>query len=79
MNRLEELCAIALELTEEDFEEMDEIIRQQLEYCQPLKMATTAWQHELGRHNQAVVAKIRELKDVILQGANIQRPGGGGA
>ncbi|WP_303997108.1 hypothetical protein [Desulfovibrio piger] len=76
MNKIADLCLLVHELTDEDFREADEIIHGQLEYCHPLKMATAGWQHQLGEHNRAVVAKLRELKEIIEQGANIKRPGG---
>lgn len=78
MKKIEKLCKAIHELTDEDFREADEIIRGQLEYCHPFKMATAKWQHDLGEHNAAVIAKLRELKEVIKQGANIKRPGGVG-
>lgn len=74
MKKIEKLCRDIYKLTEEDFREADEIVRGQLEYCHPLKMDTAKWQHDLGKHNAAVIAKLRELKEVIEQGAGIKRP-----
>lgn len=71
MNSIHALCKKALKVTDEELDELTEVARQQLEYCSPLKMATTARQHALGHHNMLVLAKVRELRDTIKDGEKI--------
>lgn len=68
------ICRKVVKITDEELAELEEVAKVQLEYLSPLKCATMGWQHALGNHNLAVVAKLRELRDLILQGAEIKRP-----
>ncbi len=74
MEKINSVCKMILALTDEDFAEMDEIIDEQKNYCNPLRMATSAWQNQLGDHNANVVEKLKELKAEIEKGANIVPP-----
>ena len=74
MNKINKICRLVLTITDEDFAEMQKVIDGQLSYQHPLKMATVGYQRDLGRHNAAVIAKLKELIDVINQGRNITEP-----
>ena len=74
MKKINKICQLALTITDEDFAEIQKIIDEQLAYQHPLKMATVNWQRELGEHNAAVVAKLKELIEVINHGKNIMSP-----
>lgn len=74
-NRILTVCAEILEITDEEVEEMREIIRAQKEYSHPFKCATVGWQHELGEHNEKVLNKLLELKALIESGETIARKG----
>lgn len=71
------VCRNVLKVTDEEIAEAEKIAHGQLDYLSPLKMATTARQHALGKHNMAVLTKLRELRDTIKAGASIRRVGGG--
>ena len=73
-NKIFGICKNVLKITDEEVSELREIAKQQQEYCHPLKMATTAWQNELGKYNDKVLDKILELKAVLEQGSSIQAP-----
>ena len=68
------ICRKTVKVTDEELAELEEMAKTQLEYISPLRMATMAWQHALGNHNLAVVAKVRELRDLIRQGEQIEKP-----
>jgi hypothetical protein len=68
------ICRKVVKITDEELAELEEVAKTQLGYLSPLKCATMGWQHALGNHNLAVVAKVRELRDLIVQGAQIKRP-----
>lgn len=70
-NKIYGICRNVLKITDEEVSELREIARQQQEYFQPLKMATTAWQNALGNHNNKVLDKLLELKEVLEQDASI--------
>ena len=70
-NKIHKICKEVLKITDEEIEELREIAKRQEEYFSPLKMATAAKQNALGKHNNAVLDKLIELKEVIEQGASI--------
>ena len=73
MNSIYALCKKALKVTDEELDELMEDARQQLEYCSPLKMATTSRQVALGHHNMMVLTKVRELRDILKAGESLVR------
>jgi hypothetical protein len=74
VNEINKVCKAVLKLKDEDFSEMETVIRNQLAYNHPLKMATARWQGELAGHNGRVLEALRNLKTVIEGGATIQKP-----
>ena len=75
-NPIYEVCTMVLDITEEDFEEMREIARGQLDFFSPLRNATMGWQRQLGEHNLKVLDALKHLQDVIKEGADIEPPRG---
>lgn len=73
-NKIYGICRNVLKITDEEIAECREIARGQQEYFSPLRMATTSWQHELGEHNNKVLDKLLELKEILEQGADISSP-----
>lgn len=71
INEINKVCKSALKLQDSDFVAMEEVITQQDEYNSPLKMATTIRQGKLAEHNRRVIAKLKELREVILSGSGI--------
>ena len=69
--KINSICKKILALTEEDFEEVLQIAKQQSEYVHPLKMETAAKQRAFGEYNKSVVHALKEAKRVIESGAGI--------
>jgi len=74
MNKIDLLCCTVSKMTDKDFEEMEELIKDQREWNIPLLPKTTAWQHELAEFNARVLLKVRELKELIAEGDSIVQP-----
>lgn len=70
-NKIYKICEDVLKITDEEIEEIRKIARGQEAYFSPLKCATTAKQNALGKHNNMVLDKLLELKEVIEAGADI--------
>ena len=71
---MEKICDIAeaiMSITDNDVAEMQEVIDGQRNYDNPLRMATTARQHMLAKHNQRVLDGIVALREVITEGEDI--------
>lgn len=71
---MEKICDIAeaiMNITDNDVAEMQEVIDDQRNYDNPLRMATTARQHMLAKHNQRVLDGIVALREVITEGEDI--------
>lgn len=67
-NKIYRICKQVLKITEDEITEVKEIYEGQLSYINPLKMATTGKQRELGEHNKQVLEKLLELKAVLESG-----------
>ena len=67
------VCRAIRKITDEELAELEKVAKGQLEYCSPLKMATQGRQNALGKHNLAVLAKLRELRDAIMAGEELRR------
>lgn len=67
-NKIYGICKQVLKITEDEIAEVKKIYEGQLSYINPLKMATTGKQHELGEHNKQVLEKLLELKAVLESG-----------
>ena len=65
------LCRDVLRVDEKEVAELEEMANGQCAYLSPLKMATSARQHALGRHNLAVIAAYRELRQILEDGKEI--------
>lgn len=74
MNHIDTICCAALKITNEEIEEICRVIEDQRSYNNPLMPATTAWQHRLADYNEAVLTKVKELKDLIDSGKDISCP-----
>lgn len=75
---MEKICDIAeaiMNITDNDVDEMQEVIDGQREYNNPLRMATTARLHMLADHNQKVLDGIVALRKVIAEGERIPNIG----
>lgn len=70
-NKILDFCIQVTKITDAEVQEVREIAQSQMEYHNPLRMATTARQNELGRYNQAVLDALLNLKAVIESGESI--------
>ena len=59
------ISKLILALTDDDFEQLEEMYNNQLNYFSPLKMATQNKQHALGEHNKSVVNGLKQLRETI--------------
>ena len=74
LNKIDRLCSMALEVSDDDIQRMREIINDQREFIRPLMPATTEWQHQLADFNERVLNKVIELKELITSGESIVEP-----
>ena len=70
-NKIYDICIMVKQMTDAELLELQEIAHAQMTYLNPLKMATTAKENALGRHNQAVLDALLNLKAVIESGESI--------
>ena len=70
-NKIYKICKDILKITNEEIEEIQEIAEGQMQYINPLRPATQAKQNALGEHNNKVLNKLIELKEVIEAGADL--------
>lgn len=61
-DRICKICEDILKISDEDIMEVRDIANKQKEYFNPLKMATTEWQHGLGEYNDKVLDALIALK-----------------
>lgn len=73
-NKILKICTDIRAITDEEIAQMRQIYEDQLSYNNPLKPATSGWQHELGVHNKNVLEALLNLKKLIEAGADIQQP-----
>ena len=65
VNIVYKISELVRQLTDEDFKEFEEMIKQQEAYYNPLKMATVNKQRELAEHNKKMVYYLKELKKLV--------------
>lgn len=70
-NKIFGICLAVAQVTDAEVQELRELAQAQMEYHNPLKMATTASENARGRHNQAVLDALLNLKAVIESGESI--------
>lgn len=68
------ICKAVLKVSEEEIEVMEEVVRGQLEFHSPLRMATTARQRALGGHNLRTLNAFRNLRRILRRGEKIAKP-----
>lgn len=65
VNVVWKISELIRQLTDDDFKQFEEAIKQQEEYFNPLKMATVNKQRELAEHNKKMVNCLKELKKLV--------------
>lgn len=68
VNVVWKISELVRQLTDDDFKEFEEIIKQQEEYYNPLKMGTVNKQRQLAEHNKKMVNCLKELKELVSKG-----------
>ena len=69
VEKVHELCCLVLTLTEEDFSEVEKMAREQTDYVNPLKLERQTKFNDMGDHNMNVLAALKNLKQVLVNGA----------
>ena len=65
---INEICKLVASLTDEDFEELEEMAERQANYVHPLKMATAQRIREAGEYNKKLIPILKELRDAFIEG-----------
>lgn len=65
---INEIRKLITSLTDEDFEELQEMAERQANYAHPLKMATAQRIREAGEYNKKVIPVLKELRDIFIEG-----------
>jgi len=68
LDKINEVCADILALTEEDIAAAKLDITAQLSYTHPFKMGKQKHLHELGIHNTVVIEKLLEMRAILING-----------
>ena len=68
VNVVYKISELVRQLTDDDFKEFEETIKQQEEYYNPLKMETVNKQRQLAEHNKKMVNCLKELKELVSKG-----------
>lgn len=68
VNVVYKISELVRQLTDNDFKEFEETIKQQEEYYNPLKMGTVNKQRQLAEHNKKMVNCLKELKELVSKG-----------
>lgn len=65
---INEIRKLVTSLTDEDFEELEEMAERQANYVHPLKMATAQRIREAGEYNKKLIPILKELRDAFIEG-----------
>lgn len=65
INIVYKISELIRQLTDDDFKEFEDIIKQQEKYYNPLKMGTVNEQRELAEHNKKILNCLKELKELV--------------
>lgn len=68
VNVVWKISELVRQLTDDDFKEFEETIKQQEEYYNPLKMGTVNKQRQLAEHNKKMVNCLKEIKELVSKG-----------
>lgn len=68
VNIIYKISQLILSISDADFKELEEMIENQKEYYNPLKMETTNKQHKLAEHNKKMVNCLKDLKQILIDG-----------
>lgn len=67
IDKFHDIASKAMELDEEDFKAVEEMIREQKSYTHIFKNGTAKEINRIGEHNEKTLAAIKELKRVIVE------------
>lgn len=65
IDKVYKVIELANDLTSEDLKVVDEMIVDQKNTISPLRMAEASRIRKIGKHNERMVSKLKELKEVI--------------
>lgn len=73
VRKIKKISDLVVSITEEEFNELKEMAKEQTEYFNPLKVATQAKYHALGEHNKKMIECLEALKTTILAGEPVSK------
>lgn len=71
IEKVGKICRDILELTDEDFQAVDNLAKEQADYMHPFKNGKAKKLHEISNHNQKTLAAIQILQQVLIDGAPV--------
>lgn len=69
-NKIEVICAAVMEITDDEIKAIEEMIKKQKEF-NSADIQFTIHQHKLGRYNESVLNKIRDIRNTIEEGEEL--------
>ena len=69
IEKVNEVCKLALSLTDEDLKAVDEMSNEQAGYLHPFNGEKQAKFNDLGNHNQKVLDAVKNLREILIDGA----------
>lgn len=73
VSKIKKISDLVVSITEQEFNELKEMAKEQAEYVNPLRMARQAKYHALGEHNKKMIECLEALKTTILAGASVSK------
>lgn len=68
MENVHKVCKAIAQLSDEDLSEAEDEARCQVNYSHPFRLAKQGRVNKAGKRNMKVIADLRSLKTLILQG-----------
>lgn len=65
IDKVAKICRAIKGLTEEDFEAVTKMAKEQIAYIHPLKNGKATKLHKFGKHNLKVLEHLRKTKETI--------------
>jgi len=70
ITKVNEVCKAVLSLTEDDIIAVEAMQQEQSNYTHPFKVGKQAKHNANGEYNRKVIAHLKDLRKVLLDGAN---------
>jgi hypothetical protein len=70
ITKVDEVCKAVLSLTDDDIIAVEAMQQEQSSYTHPFKGSSQAKHNANGEYNRRVIAHLKDLRKVLLEGAN---------